>query len=77
MMLSRSTAAVGSVIHMSTIQGHHYQHYHQTPPDNYKHLGDRWIVVRGNEVERILNQDVFSKHKLIPAHTHTPNEANS
>ena len=54
-MLSCSTAAVGSVIHMPTIQGHHY---HQTP-DNYKHSGE--------EVERILNQDVFSKHQLIPA----------
>ena len=43
-MLSRSTAAFGSVIHMPTIQGHHYQHYHQTP-DNYKHLGDWWSDV--------------------------------
>ena len=69
-MLSRSTAALGSVIHMPTIQGHHYQHYHQTP-DNYKHLGDWWSDVLSNQVERILNQDVFSK-QLIPLHpTHS------
>ena len=30
-VLKHSTAAVDSVIHMPTIQGHHYQYYHQTP----------------------------------------------
>ena len=71
-----STAAVDSVIHMPAIQGHHYQHYHQTP-DNYKHPGDGWDHVQCSGRERILNQDVFiaSVHPTGPqTKPWTPNE---
>ena len=75
-VLKHSTAAVDSVIHMPTIQGHHYQHYHQTP-DNYKHPADGWDYVQCSSRERILNQDVFiaSVHPTGPqTKPWTPNE---
>ena len=68
-----STAAVDSVIHMPAIQGHHYQHYHQTP-DNYKHPGDGWDHVQCSGRERILNQDVYS---ISSSHRSTDKALNS